>query len=97
MSMTPARVESLFADAIARPPPEREAFLARECGGEAALLQQLLALLAAHNGSHSLLRDSVPGQGFRGQVAASRELLHEEKPGRSTYAARHRADRGRNG
>ena len=40
MNTTPAHVESLFADAIARPPPEHEAFLARECGGDAALLER---------------------------------------------------------
>ena len=43
------RIESLFAAAVALPPGEREAYLERECSGDPALSDRLLALLKAHD------------------------------------------------
>src|SRR5262245_47632575 len=44
------RLKELFVAAIELPDPQaREAFLKRECGGDANLLQRLQALLAAHD------------------------------------------------
>ncbi|MBX3601333.1 MAG: serine/threonine protein kinase [Rubrivivax sp.] len=50
MSMDPARwqqLQALFAQALARPAAEREAFVAAACAGDAALADELRALLAA--------------------------------------------------
>ncbi len=43
------RIESLFAIASALPPEQRESYLERECSGEPAMLDRLLALLRAHD------------------------------------------------
>ena len=50
MAIDPARVKALFQAAIERgDPAERRAFLTREAGDDAALLDRLEALLAAHD------------------------------------------------
>jgi serine/threonine protein kinase len=49
MPTDPARVETLFNGALARPPAERPAFLAAECGGDAELRARVERLLAAHD------------------------------------------------
>ena len=49
MPETADRVESLFAAAVALPPEERGVFLERECAGDPALRDRLLALLRAHD------------------------------------------------
>jgi eukaryotic-like serine/threonine-protein kinase len=49
MPETHDRTESLFAAAVALPPAEREAYLERECSGDPALRDRLLALLKAHD------------------------------------------------
>jgi len=41
------QVRVLFEDAVGRPRPERQAFLDRACGGDEALLHEVLLLLAA--------------------------------------------------
>ncbi len=51
MSLDPNRVKALFVAAIDLPPGERTAFIARECGADAALRARLDELLAAHDGS----------------------------------------------
>ena len=48
MPETADRIESLFAAAVALPPEERDVFLDRECPGDAALRDRILALLRAH-------------------------------------------------
>ena len=45
MSRHPSREESLFADALAQPPADRGAFLAKACGANVDLLAHLVALL----------------------------------------------------
>jgi tRNA A-37 threonylcarbamoyl transferase component Bud32 len=57
--MTPeqwARVKALFAEASAQPPGDRDAFVARACGGDAELRAEVASLLRAAEGS-----DSLPG------------------------------------
>jgi serine/threonine protein kinase/tetratricopeptide (TPR) repeat protein len=49
MAETADRVESLFAAAVALRPEERGAYLERECSGESALRDRILALLRAHD------------------------------------------------
>jgi serine/threonine-protein kinase len=47
--------ETLFHEALARPPAERGAFLEQACAGQPQLRTAVEALLAAHNASGSLL------------------------------------------
>src|SRR5262249_1981516 len=47
--------ETLFHEALARPPAERAAFLDQACAGQPELRAAVEALLAAHEGSGSLL------------------------------------------
>src|SRR5256885_15660515 len=55
MNQIPSRQEALFADALAQPPAERGAFLAKACGANVDLLAHLVALVAAHEGPESLM------------------------------------------
>ncbi|MEM8993934.1 MAG: serine/threonine-protein kinase, partial [Acidobacteriota bacterium] len=48
------RVESLWQRAMDRPPAERPAFVDAECGGDAALRDEVLQLLAAADGDDDL-------------------------------------------
>jgi serine/threonine protein kinase len=69
--MTPeqwARVKALFAEAIAQPAGEREAFIERACGSDAALRDEVSSLLCAAEGSESL-------PGARVAIAAAREAV----------------------
>ncbi len=45
------RIENLFDEAMDLPPEDQEAMLARECGGDTALLEAVMGLLA-HDRSH---------------------------------------------
>ena len=58
MSRLSSPEEALFADALAQPAVARPTFLERACKGDAALRARLEALLAAHEGSQSLLSTS---------------------------------------
>ncbi len=49
MPETADRIESLFAAAVALAPDERDAYLERECAGDPALRDRVLALLRAHD------------------------------------------------
>jgi tetratricopeptide (TPR) repeat protein len=64
MSRAPSREEALFVDALAQPPAERGAFLARACGANADLLAHVVALVAAHDGADSVL-ESPAYRAFR--------------------------------
>ena len=44
-----ARVNDLFHAALDRPPSDRDAFVARECGGDSGLREEVESLLAAHD------------------------------------------------
>ena len=76
--------ESLFHEALARPPAERAAFLDAACAGKAEMRAAVEALLAAHEASGSLL-DRPPqglGQTVDSAPAPERPLLTgEHTPG----------------
>ncbi|MBI4625619.1 MAG: serine/threonine protein kinase, partial [Verrucomicrobia bacterium] len=55
MNPSPRTDEALFSDVLARPTHERAAFLDGACGADAALRGRLDALLAAHEGTESLM------------------------------------------
>jgi serine/threonine-protein kinase len=53
------RVQNLFHETLARPEPEREAFLRAECGDDAALVNEVLALMAEDARADSLLEQDL--------------------------------------
>jgi hypothetical protein len=59
-SKTPEKVESVFDSALKLPPEERDAFLAGECGDDAALRDQVRQLLAAHEAAGNFLNPDRP-------------------------------------
>jgi eukaryotic-like serine/threonine-protein kinase len=61
MSETLDRTESLFAAALALSPDERDAFLERECAGDPALRDRLVALLRAHDRAGHVIDRPVNG------------------------------------
>lgn len=68
--MTPERwikVKALFAEASAQPPAERQAFIARACGRDIPLREEVSSLLRAAEGSESL-------PGARAAIAAARQV-----------------------
>src|SRR5262245_52184449 len=60
MSGNPSREESLFDAALARPPAQRREFLAQACADDAELLDQVLALLAEHEGEDNPIDAAAP-------------------------------------
>ena len=89
MSDTADRTEPLFAAAVALPPEERGAYLEKECAGEPALRDQVLALLGAHdragqaidrpeNGDPDQTAGYVPTREQPGTIIAGRYKLLEE-------------------
>jgi eukaryotic-like serine/threonine-protein kinase len=67
--------ESLFAGAVALPPEERGAYLDRECAGDPALRDRLLALLRAHDCAGNVIDRPVNGDPDQtaGYVATSEQ------------------------
>ncbi len=61
MPDTADRIESLFAAAVALQPEERGAYLERECSGDPALRDRLLALLRAHDRAGHVIDRPVNG------------------------------------
>jgi hypothetical protein len=59
MSSIPSQEEALFAEALAQPPTERGAFLARACGANIDLLAHLVALVAAQSERHGEQNSSL--------------------------------------
>jgi eukaryotic-like serine/threonine-protein kinase len=55
------RIESLFAAVVALAPQERAVYLERECAGDAALRERLLALLRAHDRAGHVIDQPVNG------------------------------------
>ena len=89
MPETADRTESLFAAAVALPSEERDAYLERECSGDAALRDRLLALLKAHdraghvidrpvNGDRDQTAGYAPASEQPGTLVAGRYKLLEE-------------------
>ncbi len=78
MDLTPTRVErlqQLFEQALAVPADERAAFLDRESGGDSAICEEVLSLIAAHEtGATVLGRPLSFGQGVLPEVDASHWL-----------------------
>jgi serine/threonine protein kinase/Flp pilus assembly protein TadD len=60
--LNPTRVEETFADALAKPPDERAAWLAQACAGDAELRGRVEQLLAAHLDATNALPLLVPPQ-----------------------------------
>src|SRR5688572_1032 len=48
-------IMAVFADAVDRPPAEREAFVAEACGSDAELRAEVESLLASHEGDADFL------------------------------------------
>src|SRR5271155_4718206 len=89
MPETSDRTESLFAAAVALPTEERGAYLERECPGDPALRDRLVALLRAHdraghlidrpgNGDPDETAGYAPTSEQAGTIIASRYKLLEE-------------------
>ena len=89
MPETADRIESLFAAAVALPAEERDAYLERECSGEHALRDRVLALLRAHdraghvidipvNGDPDQTAGYAPTSEQTGTIIAGRYKLLEE-------------------
>ncbi len=89
MPETADRIESLFAAAVALPAEQRDAYLERECSGDPALRDRLLALLRAHdraghvidrpvNGDLDQTAGYAPTSEQTGTVIAGRYKLLEE-------------------
>ena len=89
MPDTANRTESLFAAALAMPADRRDSYLARECAGDAALLDRVVALLNAHdhaghvidqpaNGDPDQTAGYAPTSEQPGPIIAGRYKLLEE-------------------
>ena len=61
MAETADRTESIFAAAVALPPEERRAYLERECSGDPATCERVLALLRAHDRAGHMIDRPVNG------------------------------------
>jgi eukaryotic-like serine/threonine-protein kinase len=69
------RIESIFDEALDRPPDTRDAFVAEACAGDDHLLAEVQALLAAHE------RDGSPLDRGAAGIAASLLDDHEQRHG----------------
>jgi hypothetical protein len=83
------RIESLFVAAVAFAPADRDAYLKRECSGDSALRDRVLALLRAHdraghvidmpvNGDPDQTAGYAPTSEQSGNIIAGRYKLLEE-------------------
>ncbi len=77
MPVEPRSLKELFLAALAVAPPDRAAWLQRECGQDAELRQRLERMLAAHETPQSLLDRLAPAvlpvEGATGALAAEDE------------------------
>ena len=70
MSANLERIEAMFHQALEFGPDERAAFLAGACGGDAAMLAKVQALLQAHETAEGFLPEQ-PRQGRRSASSPS--------------------------
>ncbi len=76
-----SRIGEVFHAALELAPAEREAFLARECGGDAGLRAEVASMLAAHEGEtrlhleDRLLQDGEPADPLLGRTIGAYRLL----------------------
>lgn len=54
------RVDQIFHEALKRKPIEQEAFLERECAGDASLRKEIETLIRAHGNAGSFMETSLP-------------------------------------
>lgn len=59
------RIQTIFHDVVARPQPEQRAYLEIACGGDAAVMDAVLAMLEADRRSASLLDRGLPEIAYR--------------------------------
>jgi predicted Ser/Thr protein kinase len=87
------RVRNLFDAAIEKTPPERDRFLSEACSGDAALLDEVRALIAAREEPETWIDRGPTGSRFEGRRIGPYEVLREIASGGmgSVYLAR-RAD-----
>jgi eukaryotic-like serine/threonine-protein kinase len=87
------RIESIFDEALDRPPDTRDAFVAEACAGDDHLLAEVQALLAAHE------RDGSPLDRGAAGIAASLLDDHEQRHGEARRIGPYRVVRelGRGG
>ncbi|HVU22590.1 MAG TPA: protein kinase [Opitutus sp.] len=78
MNSHPSSEEDLFNRALALPPADRSAWLARECGSDAYLRARLESLLRAHDHAASNMPSAAPGLG---ETVAAFTPRPEEKAG----------------
>ncbi len=91
MAETADRIETLFAGASMLPPEERGAYLERECSGDPALLDRLVALLRAHNRDRPA-RQQQPGPNGGVFPDERRARYHHRRPlqvARGDWPGRH--------
>jgi serine/threonine-protein kinase len=66
------RVQAIFHQAVGRPEPDRRSFLETECAGDAALMAEILTMLAADGGNGSVLDRGLGSLAYE-SLAASPE------------------------
>ncbi len=80
MTADPNRLESIFADALAKAPTERAAYLAEACAGDADLRSRVEALLHAHDDAGSFLNQPVAAAGITTDQPAGQWLNRDDGP-----------------
>ncbi len=79
--------ETLFQEALSRPPDERAAFLEQECAGRPEALAAVEALLAAHDMSGNVLDERADRTLDSGPGQASPDATLEHTPGADDASA----------
>ena len=74
----PARANVAFNFALTRPREERDAFLAAECGDDAALKAEVRALLAAHEAAGDFLKTHVKGLSYKIQIVTTKRIFDND-------------------
>lgn len=74
------QVQALFHDALERPEPERQAFLATACGGNGELLAEVLTMLKEDEGGASLLDRGIAEVAYQ-MIGSPLESLPDQEFG----------------